>query len=59
MGQGTFDYLHYYLSTGLLESIALDNDVATDFRLQEVFFVDDLVVAQMTKSFGSLEMRER
>jgi len=48
--RGPFDYLHYYLSTGLLERIALDNDVAPDFRLQEVFFVEDLVVAQMTKS---------
>jgi AraC family transcriptional regulator len=48
--RGPFDYLHYYLSTCLLERIALDNDVAPDFRLQEVFFVEDLVVAQMTKS---------
>src|SRR6266851_1783255 len=48
--RGPFDYLHYYLSTGFLERIALDNDVAPDFRLQEVFFVEDLVVAQMTKS---------
>ena len=48
--RGPFDYLHYHLSTGLLERIALDNDVAPDFRLQEVFFVEDLVVAQMTKS---------
>src|SRR5712664_3082405 len=48
--RGPFDYLHYYLSMGLLEGIALDNDVAPDFRLQEVFFVEDLVVAQMTKS---------
>jgi AraC family transcriptional regulator len=48
--RGPFDYLHYYLSTDLLERIALDNDVAPDFRLQEVFFAEDLVVAQMTKS---------
>ncbi len=48
--RGPFDYLHYYFSTGLLERIALDNDVAPDFRLEEVFFVEDLVVAQMTKS---------
>src|ERR1700738_3768962 len=45
-----FDYLHYYLSTDLLKRIALDNDVTPDFGLQEVFFVEDLVVAQMTKS---------
>src|SRR4029077_4299016 len=45
-----FDYLHYYLSQGLLERIALDNGVSTSFRLQEAFFIEDLVVAQMTKS---------
>jgi AraC-like DNA-binding protein len=48
--RGPFDYLHYYLSRGLLEKIARDNDVAKTFRLQEVFFVEDLVVAQLTKS---------
>jgi AraC family transcriptional regulator len=48
--RGPFDYLHYYLSQGLLERIALDNGVSTSFRLQEAFFVEDLVVAQMTKS---------
>jgi AraC family transcriptional regulator len=48
--RGPFDYLHYYLSTDLLKRIAVDNDVAPDFRLEEVFFVEDLVVAQMTKT---------
>src|SRR5258708_11995671 len=48
--RGPFDYLHYYLSQGLLERIALDNDVSTSFRLQEAFFIEDLVVAQMTKN---------
>jgi AraC family transcriptional regulator len=48
--RGPFDYLHYYLSQRLLEEIALDNDVSTSFHLQEAFFVEDLVVAQMTKS---------
>jgi len=48
--RGPFDYLHYYLSRDLLRRIALDNDVSTDFRLREVFFEEDLVVAQMTKS---------
>ena len=32
------------------ERIALDNGVSTSFRLQEAFFIEDLVVAQMTKS---------
>src|SRR6266478_4369036 len=48
--RGPFDYLHYYLSQGLLERIALDNAMASSFQLREVFFVEDLVVAQMTKS---------
>ncbi len=48
--RGPFDYLHYYFSRELLERIALDNSVSAAFRLQEVFFIEDLVVAQMTKS---------
>ncbi len=48
--RGPFDYLHYYLSQGLLERIALDNGVSASFRLQEAFFIEDLVVAQMTKN---------
>jgi hypothetical protein len=48
--RGPFDYLHYYLFQGLLQRIALDNAVSTSFRLQEAFFIEDLVVAQMTKS---------
>jgi AraC family transcriptional regulator len=48
--RGPFDYLHYYLSQKLLERIALDNDVSTSFCLQEAFFIEDLVVAEMTKS---------
>ena len=48
--RGPFDYLHYYLSQGLLERIAFDTGVSTAFCLQEAFFVEDLVVAQMTKN---------
>src|SRR6202022_544140 len=51
--RGPFDYLHYYLSRELLERIALDNAVASSFQLREVFFVEDLVVAQMTKNILS------
>ena len=51
--RGPFDYLHYYFSRGLLERIALDNAVAPSFQLREVFFVEDLVVAQMTKNILS------
>jgi AraC-like DNA-binding protein len=48
--RGPFDYLHYYFSQELLARIALDNGVSPAFHLQEVFFIEDLVVAQMTKS---------
>jgi len=48
--RGPFDYLHYYFSRELLARIALDNGVSPRFQLQEVFFIEDLVVAQMTKS---------
>jgi AraC-like DNA-binding protein len=51
--RGPFDYLHFYLSRDLLERIALDNAIAPTFHLREVFFVEDLVVAQMTKSILS------
>jgi len=48
--RGPFDYLHYYLSRGLLESIALDNGISPPFHLREAFFVEDLVVAELTKT---------
>src|SRR5580698_6567539 len=51
--RGPFDYLHYYLSRELLERIALDNAVSSSFQLREVFFVEDLVVAEVTKSILS------
>ena len=51
--RGPFDYLHYYLSRDLLERISLDNAVASSFQLREVFFVEDLVVAQITKNILS------
>jgi AraC family transcriptional regulator len=50
---GPFDYLHYYLSRELLERIATDNAVASSFQLREVFFVEDVVVAEMTKNILS------
>jgi AraC family transcriptional regulator len=48
--RGPFDYLHYYLSQELLERIALDNGVSPSFRLREAFFVEDLFVAELTKT---------
>jgi AraC-like DNA-binding protein len=47
---GPFDYLHYYLSANLLSRIAVDNGIASSFQLREGFFIEDLVVAEMTKS---------
>jgi AraC-like DNA-binding protein len=51
--RGPFDYLHYYLSAALLKRVALDNGVATSYELSEAFFVEDLVVAQLTRSILS------
>jgi AraC family transcriptional regulator len=51
--RGPFDYLHYYLSRSLLERIALENAVSPSRQLREVFFVEDLVVAQITKNILS------
>src|SRR4029079_13889457 len=51
--RGPFDYLHYYLSRDLLERIALDKRASPSFHLREVFFVEDVVVAQLTKNILS------
>jgi AraC family transcriptional regulator len=51
--RGPFDYLHYYLSGSLLRSVAYENGIATPAGLQEAFFVEDLVVAQLTRSILS------
>jgi AraC family transcriptional regulator len=48
--RGPFDYLHFYLSARLLERIALDCGVAPGFQMREAFFVQDLVVAQLSKN---------
>jgi AraC family transcriptional regulator len=48
--RGPFDYLHFYLSTRLLERIALDCGLAPGFQMREAFFVEDLVVAQLSKN---------
>ena len=48
--RGPFDYLHYYLADSLLKSVACENEIATPSGLQEAFFVEDLVVAQLTRS---------
>src|SRR4029077_13083697 len=51
--RGPFDYLHYYLSAPLLKRIALDNGVTPGYELREAFFIEDLVVAQLTRSIVS------
>src|SRR5271170_598676 len=51
--RGPFDYLHYYLSASLLKRVALDNGVATNYELREAFFIEDLVIAQLTRSILS------
>jgi AraC-like DNA-binding protein len=48
--RGPFDYLHYYLSSALLNRISIDNGIAPSFQLRQEFFIEDLVVAEMTKS---------
>jgi AraC-like DNA-binding protein len=51
--RGPFDYLHYYLSAPLLKRVALDHGVAPSYQLREAFFIEDLVVAQLTRSILS------
>jgi len=48
--RGPFDYLHYYLAASLLERAAVENEVSTAYELREAFFIEDLVVAQLTRS---------
>ncbi len=48
--RGPFDYLHYYQYKAQQERNARDNNVAPSFHLREAFFVEDLVVAQLTRS---------
>jgi AraC family transcriptional regulator len=47
---GPFDYLHYYVSRDLLDSVAADNRIAPVDSFRMVFFERDLVVAQLTKT---------
>src|SRR5271155_1653137 len=51
--RGPFDYLHYYISDSLLKSVAYENEIASPSELQEAFFIEDLVVAQLTRSILS------
>jgi AraC family transcriptional regulator len=51
--RGPFDYLHFYLSASLLKRVAFENEIATAFELRAAFFIEDLVVAQLTRSILS------
>ncbi len=47
---GPFDYLHYYVSRDLLDRVATENKIAPVNSFRMVFFEQDLVVAQFTKT---------
>lgn len=47
--RGPFDYLHYFLAGSLLEKVALENEVSAARNLREAFFVEDIVVATLTR----------
>ena len=51
--RGPFDCLHYYLARSLLQRVALENEVSTQYSLRECFFNEDLVIAQLTRSILS------
>ena len=51
--RGPFDYFHYYLAASLLKRVAFENEISTTYELRESFFVEDLVVAQLTRSILS------
>lgn len=56
--RGPFDYLIYYLSDSLLRRVALENEVATTYEIRESFFVEDLLVSQLTRSLLSPVVRD-
>ena len=56
---GPFDYLHYYVSRDLLDRTAVENRIATVDSFRMVFFEQDLVIAQLTKTIlGQVRNRE-
>jgi len=48
--RGPFDYLHYYIARSLLARVAAEHDISATCNLREAFFVDDLVIAQLTRA---------
>ena len=56
---GPFDYLHYYVSRDLLDRVARENKIAPIHSFRMVFFEQDLVVAQLTRTMlGQVRNRE-
>jgi AraC-like DNA-binding protein len=51
--RGPFDYLCYFLAGSLLERVAFENELSTAYDLREVFFVEDILLAQLTRSILS------
>jgi AraC-like DNA-binding protein len=51
--KGPFDYLHFYISKSFLEEIAADSGLSSDISFRACFFVEDLVIAQITKGILS------
>ena len=47
--RGPFDYVHYFLADSLLQKVALENEIAVPRACREAFFIEDLVVAQLTR----------
>jgi len=52
--RGPFDYLCYFLAGSLLKRVAFENELSTAYDLREVFFVEDILLAQLTRSILSL-----
>ena len=50
---GPFDYLCYFLAGSLLKRVAFENEQSPAYDLREVFFVEDIVIAQLTRSLLS------
>jgi AraC family transcriptional regulator len=51
--KGPFDYLHFYISKSFLKEIAADGGLSSDISFRARFFVEDLVIAQITKGILS------
>ena len=48
--RGPFDSLHYFLAGSFMQRVASENELSTAQDLRAAFFVEDLVVAQLTRS---------